>query len=233
MEETGNKDQPLSDDQIRKIAAKVHQLGLSRLSHEIDDERFIRKSFEILVEDYISEAESRFLERQEDEIREKLLSFQMMLTDKASSYNNIVITLGFAGFFGIWNFIRDSMNEFDEQIIAFLLGTSLIVFITWTLRVSFRSGKSNSSIINVYTMEFRDNEEFLSELKKQEKISNLKTAQLMKFYYPVFYSFVMAGFSAGFILLAILSRNIFYGVSDEPESIFSTVAHFLRNLLGH
>lgn len=97
------------------------------------------------VNELVRKIEGRFTEHArhlnelrkfEGEIRmDQQLRAQQDLNDKlmahSQSYANVVIGVGYAGFFALWNVIEKSMPSWAHATAGLLIGVSLAVFVAW------------------------------------------------------------------------------------------------------
>lgn len=53
--------------------------------------------------------------------------------EAAAKYNGIVLTVGYAGFFGLWSMVKDMGIQFPKlhAIAALCMGFSLFIFVLW------------------------------------------------------------------------------------------------------
>lgn len=91
-----------SDEELEKNLKYLLDIGFRRLTREIPEERVALRSVELQTAIHTFELESFFEIRRQEEIEDRLIRFNSQLFDKASTYNNVVATLGYAGFFAIW-----------------------------------------------------------------------------------------------------------------------------------
>jgi hypothetical protein len=75
-----------------------------------------------------------------DEIRQRLqtyyeatASYQSRLLEASSSYNQVVVLAGYAGFFTIWSTVRTDVPHWLLLLSGGLMGLSLIVYVAWTV----------------------------------------------------------------------------------------------------
>lgn len=196
------------DHEIEALVSYIRGLGLEKLAQEISDERFAKKILENQV--WIN---SYNLQRSiEDELQanleQRLLAFQSQLFDKAASYNNIVISFGYAGFFAIWNFVSTDLHSWDTAVIAVLLGSSLLVFIGWTLTIAFLNSFSTRKLAAVYTKEFESKDEKLEAIALEEEQISRKHMKLLKAWFVVFFFTVTTGFLAGVALIVLMLGQV-------------------------
>ncbi len=160
------KDDEELTKEINDLSLYLERIGLHRLAVEVRHEQFLARLLDANLLANRWEFETDYLNRREDDIQNILTDFQTQAFDKSQSYNNIIVTLGYAGFFAIWNFTNDNLVEFDRALIALLLGFSLLVFITWTLRQSTLLVSTNKARAEILTREYDDRDELLASRKQ-------------------------------------------------------------------
>lgn len=70
-------------------------------------------------------------ERRKREILEDVIEIQTRLYEKASSYTNLVISVGYAGFYTTWAFLKDSLPREEMVLAALSMAVSIAFFILW------------------------------------------------------------------------------------------------------
>ena len=153
-----DEDKAEEDRKINTLVDYIRGIGLERMADDISDERFARRMTDNLLWINSYDIQKSIDEERQATIEQRLVAMQSQMFDKAANYNNIVITFGYAGFFAIWNFVSDRMHSWDTTAIALLLGSSLLVFIFWTLTVSFHNSLAMRKLTGVYLAEFEDSE---------------------------------------------------------------------------
>ncbi|MFC3088276.1 hypothetical protein [Tabrizicola soli] len=116
-----------------ELADYLRRIGARSLAAELDDLRFRNRILEAQrwLDNHDALISEHALHREKYD--QRLLANQAWVFDKAQTYNNFVVTLGYAGMFGIWSFVRDEMDPWDMKLIAVLLGSSLVMFMLWTM----------------------------------------------------------------------------------------------------
>lgn len=183
-------------------------IGQERISRQIEDEKFTGQMTATHVVAIQSAIESEFLQKREDQIQEWFSQLHAKVIDEAQRYNNVVVTLGYASFFGIWSFVNQSLPDFDRVLIAFFLGVSILGFVVWTLALSVVSTLNLRKTNLMLTREFSSRDEFHESLM-QDDLRRTKTyMRAFRFYPFVFIFCVVTGFSAGLLLFTHLGAEI-------------------------
>ena len=207
------------DERLLRLAEDVEKLGVRQLADDIQDERFLRKVLEGEVFINSNSIQEIIDEKNTEELFERLLQFQMKLFDKSATYNNIVVTLGYAGIFAIWGFANESLTIFDRNLVAVLLGISLAVFIIWTISVSWKLSLNSRQTLKVYKDADGDGEELTEKLKIVEGDQHQSMIKFLMWYPFAFISSTALGFFAGFYLIFLLGTQLL-GLNCSLSEIF-------------
>lgn len=177
---------------------------MERFSRDVNDVRFAQRILE--ARRWIDEHDFRQAveQRLQETIEERLVSFRSQLFDKAASYNNIVVTLGYAGFFAIWNFTNEEIHRWDSVVIACLLGFSLLVFVFWILRIALANAVSAKRIGQVFTVEYEDRQARVDALVDAENKNGAAALRIQRWWLFIFVLSVGPAFLAGLMLLSVL-----------------------------
>ncbi|MBW4707124.1 hypothetical protein KX928_04925 [Roseobacter sp. YSTF-M11] len=194
----------------------------SRRSRDVDSQmRGFAAALQELVKS--NEANAKRLQALElEKQHDQLIDIQSKLFDKVATYNNVVVTLGYAGFFAIWNYVSTDLGVADTRLVAIMLGCSLFLFVGWVVVGSFQASQLNIGIAKVL------NDPSLTPFERQEKLEavqlNKSKSQLRYFavWYWVFYCSAGLGFFAGgYLLLLLLLRivGIEFGIQSFLDSL--------------
>lgn len=160
---------------------------------------------QIILEEHVrlihEKVEMAFEERRQDEIDSRLLSMHAGLFEKATVYNNTVVTIGYAGFFAIWSFTSDAIPENDTNLIAALLGISLLTFVSWTLFASLLSAANVRRIAPVYLKEFSSRSERIAAIIEKERQGDVALMRVNAIWPYIFAISAISGFLAGILLI--------------------------------
>lgn len=162
-------------------------------------------------------------ERQAKKLIDLMVDVQARLFDKAAAYNNLVVSLGFAGFLTIWVWSRDILHPWDSNLVLLLLGSSLFLFILWNVISSFLISRQNIKLGKIVS----------SNLPAATKIERIEVAEAeirkwsLKYYAAWYFVFVLAatsGFIAGLLLLLVIGLRM----ANDDLSIYSLVSWLLN-----
>lgn len=154
------------------------------------------------------DAQREHQERELQKFFDKLVEVQSRLFDRSATYNNITITLGYAGFLGIWSVHHDSLHPRDSQIIIGSIGASLLLFLLWTVASSFFTSTQNIQVSKIIMRPDRTPAQKMAELSLYEK--KMARRQLVYFtsWYWMFLLPLLTGFAAGIALLLLIWADI-------------------------
>lgn len=186
----------------------LYRIGAKSLAAELSDLRFRNRIIE--AQRWLEAHEGRisYEEKLHNEIDKRLMSNDAVLFDKAQTYMNFVVTLGYAGFFAIWNFVRGFMEPWDMKLVAVMLGLSLLVFILWTLIAMVVSARAVTRVGAAIRGTLVDREQLLEAVQNAES-KNLEIGlRLQRFWLPTFSVAVFLGVGAGLILFSLLLADI-------------------------
>jgi hypothetical protein len=58
---------------------------------------------------------------------------QIQIFDRAQAYSNAIVVAGYAGIFGVWTFTKGTLTPHATDLIAILIGVSLLLYISWEI----------------------------------------------------------------------------------------------------
>lgn len=209
-DDSPEKQEKAAAEDARDIALEdyLRSIGATSLAAELSDLRFSNRVVEAIRFLDTHNAEVTYQEQLHDKIDERMLANQSHLFDKGQAYINFVVTLGYAGFFAIWNFVRDLMPPWDMKVVAVLLGFSLIVFIAWTLASMIVIGSTTTALGNILRGSYDSRQGMLEAILEQEKRNQRVALKLQKFWLPTFLLSALTGFLAGILLLAVMLADV-------------------------
>ncbi|MDN5788244.1 hypothetical protein [Pseudorhodobacter sp.] len=156
-----------------------------------------------------------------NELFDRQIEIQSALFDKSATYNNIVITFGYAGFFAIWAYARDELTRWDMQLVAALLGFSLLLFVIWTVVTSFFISIANIGMSKILMKEITASAK-LAEIKLFETRNERRQLRYFISWYWIFLVCVLTGFSSGILLMVLLILDLLGLKPSICGMLFST-----------
>ena len=203
-----NQDREQEDRHDIQLSAYLRSIGATSLAAELDDLRFRNRIVEhqLWLESHHAKISEQELHREKYD--QRLIENQAALFDKAQAYNNFVVTLGYAGFFGIWATVRGSMNPWDVKLLAVILGISLLLFIVWTIIQMLAVMKGTVALGEVIGTPHSSMEDHINAIVAQELENKRQTIRLQKMWRWFFVSTVITGFSAAIGLILLLMMDL-------------------------
>lgn len=116
---------------------------------------------------------------------------------QAQAYTNVVLLAGYAGFFGIWSFLKPELSKSQLFWSALLVSLSLAAFILWEVYQSFYRSRSILSLARTVEDPAR-----FSELVEQYRLDEFDRVITLRRVWVVAFSFcVVTGFGGVCVLL--------------------------------
>lgn len=208
QQELRMKAREAEDQHDRELADYLWRIGARSLASELDDLRFRNRIIESRTDLLDIQARIAVEEEMQDQFLEKLQKNQASLFEKAQSYNNFVLTLGYAGVFTIWSFTRDQLDPWDAALIAVMAGASLALFVIWTIVQMILAAKMTIALGRVLSDGEGTTAEKLERIHLQEVANAKLGAKFQRAWLVVFAPTVLFAFAAAGCLFALLLGNL-------------------------
>ena len=88
---------------------------------------------------------------------ESIAANHMKAFEYAKSYTNIVVALGYAGFFAVWNLTKEQLSDLIINISATLISISLLSFIIWEVGVMILRSFLFKKIVEILNSDINPN----------------------------------------------------------------------------
>ena len=98
------------------------------------------------VEASANAGDTRSLKERMDEV----IKWQMQVFERGQAFSNAMVVAGYAGIFGLWTFARPVLTDRTTDVVALLVGTSLFVYISWSLYEMIVRAKCDPSFRAAY-----------------------------------------------------------------------------------
>ena len=85
----------------------------------------------INLEKMLRDQAERALKDDVEKRKTEILRIYSALYDKAATYVNIIMAIGYAGFFAVWSNMKVYMSAFDMRLSALCMLTSVVIFVMW------------------------------------------------------------------------------------------------------
>ena len=224
------------DAELQKIVSYLQKLGITQLAEDIHYEKHARRVVEYKVAaDYWS-LQAQISKDREEKALEWSVSVNAALYDKAATYINVVVTLGYAGFFAIWSQVAEQFEQAENAFIGLGLAISLILFVSWTLGTSIIITQKFRQYAILVDQEFDSFDEELEAHRHIEDKINRSALRLQRYWPAVFFTVVFFAVVPGIILLSellfkvggidlglvsligeTLEGNLYNGIAEAPQ----------------
>lgn len=94
---------------------------------------------------------------------------------QAQAYTNVVLVAGYAGFFGIWSFVRDDLSRGTMFISALLITISLGFFVLWEVAGMIMRNNVLTSLATVVADEAKFAEGLAAYKRKRQEQNTFDT----------------------------------------------------------
>ena len=194
-----------------ELRARLDSLGLLELADKYELERTERKLLAVRAEADQIALQEHLAELREQRDWASQTAAHAQMFDEIARYSNVVLTLGYAGIFAIWTFVKQDISPFWNYVVAYSTGLSLLIFIGWTLY-------NTAYLMNLKTnLQAVHAEEHDTLAKKHECLDDAKAENdrkkiaLLKPYPFVYWTSTVSGIFSGVTLLIVLIRKIIAG----------------------
>ena len=123
---------------------------------------------------------------------------------QAQAYTNVVLAAGYAGFFGIWSFVKDDLSPGTMFISAFLITISLGLFVLWEVIGMYARNQILTRLAAVVANDEKFTES-LTAYKQQRQEQNIKLIPVWRVILAVTVSTAVVAY---FILLVAFVNGI-------------------------
>lgn len=147
------------------------------------------------------------------------LEVQSKLFDKAATYNNIVVSLGYAGFFGIWIWSRELIHPWDAKLTALLLGLSLFMFVLWNVVTNYVISVKNIKLSQLMTSTQPSVEILIQKLVHLQRQIHKEQLAYYAAWYIIFLATSILGFLSGALLIILIGLDVL-GLKVGVHSLF-------------
>lgn len=144
--------------------------------------------------------------RDAEAMREEIIKIHSVLFDKAQAYTTLIFTLGYAGFFTLWNNTKDRLPTRVTALAAILVLFSLLVFLAWEVYLMHLRGQDNQDIMTVLESGGAD---LMQKLEVAKANAARRKLQLGKVGVWVQWLTTYPGFAGALILMGALVPVLF------------------------
>lgn len=119
----------------------------------------------------------------------------------ASAYDSAITVAGYGAFFGLWAGVAKDITPVARAATAFLMGTSLLLYILWTLGSMVARHRFDAQ----FAASMKKNQDAATAFLEWDAIERTKQAYLLwvqsRFWLPVFGTTVFLGLSGTLVLI--------------------------------
>lgn len=160
------------------------------------------------LQSQIREHAERLSNLNQEAIREEFLQFAGAQYDKASTYVNLVIVAGYAGFLTVWNGVRTELTPFELRLSGAAIAVSLAAFVFWEVFVMLYAAQSLRSFAKV--IEAKPHE-FAVRFKENQRYQALAAVTVRRFWLAALVLTLLPGLVAAGVLMYALIGSLFQG----------------------
>ena len=124
---------------------------------------------------------------------------------KAGAYTNMVLGLGYAGFFGLWALTKEYLTNGQVLWSALLMAISLLTFILFEVYKSFYISQSLLGLERAVS----DPQNFRQKILQWQSESHTKTIRFGKIWSSIFWVTVVTGIGGALILMYAFVVTLF------------------------
>jgi hypothetical protein len=133
-----------------------------------------------------------------DAVIAKVFDYHSRVFDKSSTYNNVVMTAGYAGIFAIWSLTKEYLPIHAAAVIAILTGISLILFVGWTIYGMILRAQPTIDFAKIVDKKPGD---FINSLSALETADNNRVLKAAKLWMYIFVPTAVTGFAGALLLM--------------------------------
>lgn len=157
------------------------------------------------LEQIVKELSERALKEDQERQRAEVIKVLSALYDKAAAYTNIIMAVGYAGFFTVWSHMKVYMAALDMRVSALCMLTSVTVFVIWEVAKMILTAGSFHGIQNVLKA---PPSEFRSRLAAQEQAERVNYVRIMRWWPLVLFLSIVPALVATCILIVSFIINL-------------------------
>jgi hypothetical protein len=113
---------------------------------------------------------------------DQFIKAQLQLFEKGESYSKVIILLGYAGIFAVWNYVKDVLTVKGMMLSAISVGISLLVYVSWEIMLMYGRATAHN---NFNRLIFKTPEEFakayeeFSENNRKQMVADVRFWRVM------------------------------------------------------
>lgn len=139
-------------------------------------------------------------EKYRDELVDILIKVYGGIFERSAAYINVIIIAGYASFFTIWSFTRESITEKASLTVALMMSFSVFFFASWEVFKMILGAKDIHKAVFLTSKKLPP-EVFLKELESIQLDVQRKQMRLSRAWMIILMLTVPTAFGAGLILM--------------------------------
>jgi hypothetical protein len=136
---------------------------------------------------------------------DELIKFNIQFFEKAQAYANALILAGYAGLFTLWSFAQKNLTHRQIDVVAIMLGLSLMLFVSWEIYSMTFSATSYSRFVEIID---ESPEKFFARFDSYQRELRLRTKKYRRRWAFCFYPTLVFGYGAAVLLLYNIIANL-------------------------
>lgn len=158
------------------------------------------------LENRVEELEEQRIKDEYEKVLNEKTKLVSSIFDKSSAYINMVVMIGYVGFFTVWNNLKSQMTDFEMANAGFGITISGLVYVIWvvyTMIFMAEVSKGKGEVLR------SSPDEFFSEWKKVEKLQDEKRLAINRFWPLALAATILPGLWAVGILIKSFLRILY------------------------
>ncbi|PTR10194.1 hypothetical protein C8R32_102284 [Nitrosospira sp. Nsp5] len=156
-------------------------------------------------EQLLKELHERSIKEDHEKRISTIITMMASLYDKSAAYTNIIMAVGYAGFFTVWSNMKVYMSAFDMRISSLCMLTSVVVFVMWEVTKMIYSARELHLLQDVLNAPA---ENFSSLLIAKQHQINVSHVCLMKAWPIMLFFTIFPALTATSILIFSFVMNL-------------------------
>lgn len=157
------------------------------------------------IKDSVQSGKQINLDAELDKQMEKAIELNARVYEKSASYSNVMMLAGYAGIFAIWTFVKTDLSPRATEVVALLLGMSLIIYVTFELYAMFMRAQPLSEVAKQTSAKPTD---FFAAMQNIEMRQNRRALHAAIVWRVTFWPAVVLGYASALLL----SYNLIAGL---------------------
>lgn len=192
---------------MEKLLKKIDATNLVVEKLKTESNNYIHISY---IESFLTDIKKQLIDADYEMRLDSYAKYGKEISKQAIHYTNIIITAGYAGFFGLWSISKDFINPTQAKITFILMGVSMFSFVIYEIIDNAFSGSNIANGANAL-LKAKEQDDLMLKIKWAEIASTYDGYRALWYYQFWHYSFatsVVFGMLAYFILVYVIATSI-------------------------